>query len=86
MLSNAGDKLKSDVLRWTTTHGHTRVGWQEKTLINQLCADTGFHREDRSSAMADSDEWRVCVCVCVRERERERERVKDSAASDNDSF
>ena len=37
MLGIAGrrkDKLINDILLWTTTHGHTSVGWPAKTYID----------------------------------------------------
>ena len=49
-------KLISSVL-WTSSHGHTCVGWAAKTDIHQFCADTGCHLDDSSIAMADSDGW-----------------------------
>ena len=30
------DELISDILLWTTTHGHTSIGWPVKTYIHQL--------------------------------------------------
>ena len=35
------DELMSDILLWTSTHGHTNVGWLAKTYIHLLFADTG---------------------------------------------
>ena len=51
------DKLISDVLLWTHTHGHTSVGRPAKTYIHQLCADTGCHLEDLPREMANRDGW-----------------------------
>ena len=33
------NKLISDVLLWTSIHGHTRVGQPTKADVHQLCAD-----------------------------------------------
>ena len=30
------DKLKSDILLWTPTHGHTSVDWSAKTYQEQV--------------------------------------------------
>ena len=49
MLGTAGevqDKLVSDVLLWTSTHGYISVGRPAKTYIHQLCAYTEYHLED----------------------------------------
>ena len=35
------EKLISDTLHWTPTHGHTSVGRPGKAYIHQLCVDTG---------------------------------------------
>ena len=35
------DKLVSEVLLWTLTHGHTCVDWPAKIYIHQLYADIG---------------------------------------------
>ena len=67
------DELISDVLLWTSTRGHTSVGWPVKTYIFQLCIGTGYRLEDLPKVITHKDEC-VCVCVCVCERERERER------------
>ena len=32
------DKLISDVLLWTTSHGQAKAGWPARTYIQQLCA------------------------------------------------
>ena len=46
------DKLISNVLLRTTTHGHTSVDQPAPTYIHQLCADTEFHLEDLTSGIA----------------------------------
>ena len=51
------DILISNVLQWTPTHRHTRVGWPTKTYIHQLYADTGCHLKDLPRVMADWDGW-----------------------------
>ena len=41
------NKLQSDVLLWTPTHGHTSVGQPAKIYIHQLlCADPRCTLED----------------------------------------
>ena len=40
------DKLISDVLLWTPTHGCASVDLLSKTSIHQLCEDTGWGLED----------------------------------------
>ena len=55
------DKLMSNVLLWTHTHGLTSVGRPAKTYIHQLCADTGCHQEDLPRAMTDRDGWQEIV-------------------------
>ena len=52
------DKLISDVLLWTPTHGRAKAGPPARTYIQQLCEDTGCCPEDLSEAMNDRDEWR----------------------------
>ena len=45
------EELISNVLVWTPTYGYISVGWQAKTYIDQLCADTGYCQEDFPVAM-----------------------------------
>ena len=74
------DKLISDKLLWTPSHGRAKAGRPARTYIQQLCADTGCSLEDLSRAMDDRDGWQervreihagiatwwcTCVCVCV---------------------
>ena len=40
------DKLISDVLLWTLTHGRAKAGRPARTYIQQLCEDTGCSLED----------------------------------------
>ena len=61
------DKLISDILLWTSTHGQTSVGRSAKTYMYQLCADTRCRIEDLSTVRTDRDGW------WKRERKRERE-------------
>ena len=49
------DELKSDVLLWTSTQGHTSVDLPAKTDIHQFCADTGYILGDLLRAMDDRD-------------------------------
>ena len=50
------NELISDIFLRTSTHGHTSVGHPAKSYINQIRAETGFHLEDLSRAMADRNE------------------------------
>ena len=52
------DKLISDVLLWTPSHGWAKAGWPAWTYIQQLCEDTGCSTEDLPEAMNDREEWR----------------------------
>ena len=55
------DELIRDVLLWTPTHGHAKVGRSARTYIQQLCEDTGCCPEDLPRAMNDREEWRERV-------------------------
>ena len=55
------DKLISDVLLWTPTHGHTKAGRPARTYIQQLCEDTGCCPEDLPEAMNDREKWQERV-------------------------
>ena len=55
------DKLISDVLLWTPSHGRATVGRPARTYIQQLCADTGCSLKDFPEAMDDRDGWRERV-------------------------
>ena len=55
------DKLISDVLLWTPTHGRAKAGWPARTYIQQLCEDTGCCPEDLPEAMNDREKWRERV-------------------------
>ena len=47
------DKLISDILLRTPTHGHTSFDRIAETYIRQLCLDSGFRLFDLPSAMVD---------------------------------
>ena len=51
------DELIRDIPQWTPTHRHTSFGWQVKTYIHYLCADTECYREDLPKVMVDRDGW-----------------------------
>ena len=55
------DKLISDVLLWTPTHGRAKAGQPAQTYIQQLCEDTGCCPEDLPEAMNDREKWRERV-------------------------
>ena len=47
------DKLISDILLWTPSHGRAKAGQTARTYMKQLCADT----ENLLEVMDDRDEW-----------------------------
>ena len=49
------DKLISDVLMRTFTHGRISVGQPTKTYLNKLCTDIRWSLEDLPRAMGDRD-------------------------------
>ena len=51
------DKLISDVLLWTPSHGQAKAERPARTYIQQLCEDTGCSLEDPPEAMNDREEW-----------------------------
>ena len=55
------DKLISNVLQWTPSHGRAKAGWPTRTYILQLCADTGCSPEDLLEAMDDRERWQERV-------------------------
>ena len=55
------DKLISDVLLWTLSHGWARVGRPARTYLQRLCTDTGCSIEDLPGAMDDKKRWREKV-------------------------
>ena len=52
------DKLISDVLLWTPSHGRAKAGRPAWTYIQQLCEYTGCSPENRPDAMNDGEEGR----------------------------
>ena len=57
----SGDKLISNILLWTPSHGWAKAGWPARTYIQQLCADTGRSLEDQLGVIDDRDRWREKV-------------------------
>ena len=51
------DKLISDILLWTLSHGWAKAGWPARTYIQQLCANTECRLEDLPGAMDNRDGW-----------------------------
>ena len=51
------DKLISDVLLWTPSHGRAKAGWPARTYIKQHCANTGCSLEDLLEAMDNREGW-----------------------------
>ena len=68
------NKLISDVLLWTPSHGRARAERPAWTYIQQLCADMRYIPEDQPEAMDDGERWRdrvrdiradsVTCCCC----------------------
>ena len=52
------DKIRSNLLLWTPTHGHTSIDQPAKSYIHQLWADNGCRLEDSTNVMTDRDGWR----------------------------
>ena len=67
----------TDVILWTTTHGHTSVADQ------QLCADTGSSSVEPPASMKERETETERQGDRKRERERERERAKRERESEN---
>ena len=57
----SSDKLISDLLLWTPSHGRAEVGRPAWTYIQQLCVDTGCSLEDLPEAMKDREGWQERV-------------------------
>ena len=55
------DKLISDVLLWTPSHGRASVERPARTYLQQLCADRSYSLEDLPGAMDDRDKWQERV-------------------------
>ena len=51
------DRLISDILLWTPSHGRAKSGRPTRTYIQQVCADTGCSSEDLPEAMNDREGW-----------------------------
>ena len=51
------EKLISDVLLWTSSHGWTKAGWPAQTYIQKLCVDMGGRPEDLPEAMDYKEGW-----------------------------
>ena len=52
------DKLISNILLWTPSHGRANAGRPARTYLQQLCANTGCSLEDLPGVMNDRDWWR----------------------------
>ena len=60
------DKLISDELLWTPSHGQAKAGWPARTYLKQLWANMGCNPEDLLEAMDDREGWRERVrVICV---------------------
>ena len=55
------NKLISDILLWTPSHGRTKARWPAWTYIQQLFEDTGCSPEGRPKTMNDREEWQERV-------------------------
>ena len=55
------DKLISDILLWTPSHGRVKVRRPIRTYLQQFCTDTGCSMEDLPGVMDNSDGWRERV-------------------------
>ena len=51
------DKLISDVLLWTSSHGRAKAGQPAWTYVQQLCENTGCSPEDLLEAINDREGW-----------------------------
>ena len=51
------DKLISNILPWTPSHGRAKAGWPAQAYIPQLCANMVCSLEDLPGAMDDREEW-----------------------------
>ena len=60
------DKLISDVLLWTPSHGRAKAGRPARTYIQQVCEDIGCCSGDLPEAMNDREGWRERVMdICA---------------------
>ena len=55
------DKLISNILLWTSSHGQAKAGQLARTYIQQFCADTGYSLEDLLGEMDNRDRWQERV-------------------------
>ena len=55
------DKIISDLLLWTSSHGRAKAGQPAWTYMQQPCADTGCSPENLPEAMDDREGWRERV-------------------------
>ena len=71
--SRSKDKLISNVLLWTPTHGHTSIGLPAKTSIHQLCGGIECCLENEPRGMAGKGELRESMLlVCFHDDEINR--------------
>ena len=59
--SRSRDKLMSDILLWTSSHGRAKSGRPARTYIQQLCANMECDFGDLPEAMNDREEWQETV-------------------------
>ena len=52
------EKLISDVLLWTPSHGRAKAGGPARTYIPQLCEDMGCSPEDLLEVRNNRERWR----------------------------
>ena len=52
------DKLTSDALQWTPTHGCASVDRLARTYLHQHCIDIEYSLENLLVVMDDRDRWR----------------------------
>ena len=55
------DKLMSDIMLWTPSHGRAKVERPARTYTQQICADTWCSLEHLPEAMEDREGWREMV-------------------------
>ena len=59
------DKIISDVLLWTPSHGQAKARQPAITYIQQLCANTGCSLEDLLKTMNDRERWRERISMLM---------------------
>ena len=68
------DKLISDILLWTPSHGRAKVGQPARTYIQQLCPNTGCSLENLPGAMGNQEGqgdlcwWRDMMMIYVKQQ------------------